>query len=54
MSGLSIFILLIARRIFVGAGYLRQQLNILLIFVGIGFLPAAFLSFLPLVLWDKR
>jgi signal transduction histidine kinase len=53
LGGIVMFVLLLGRRITVDKGYLRQQLNILLVFVGIGFLPAVLFSFLPLGLWGR-
>lgn len=48
LGGLSLFCILSTRRFFAQSLYLKQQLNILLFAVSLGFLPAALLSFLPL------
>lgn len=52
LSGLIMFGLLVSRRLKAQAVYLRQQLNILLVFVTIGVGPAVFLTFIPLAAWD--
>lgn len=51
VGGISMFSIVGIRRLFAKSIYLKQQLNILLVCIGIGFLPAALLSFLPLGLF---
>jgi signal transduction histidine kinase len=51
LGGVTMLVLIVARRYATTSSYLRQQLNILLVLVSIGFLPAILFSFIPLAFW---
>lgn len=53
MGGVAMLVLLVTRRYRAASPYLRQQLNILLVLVSIGFLPAILFAFIPLAIWGS-